>query len=112
MTVAERRALNKHYADLKTEMSIDTKQLSERSQVKALLANKLALERKLQKLQEENRIAEKRVNEERHSLTKLTDVNSGMRADIRAIETAIAALADKSYAFEMNWVRVGLKTCV
>lgn len=75
-------------------MSIDTKQLSERSQVKALQTNKAALERKLQRLNEENRAAEKRLLDERHQLAQLTDECKEMRTEIRAIDAAIAQHED------------------
>uniref|UniRef100_A0A8D8NKG1 Coiled-coil domain-containing protein 93 n=1 Tax=Culex pipiens TaxID=7175 RepID=A0A8D8NKG1_CULPI len=46
LTAEERDTLNRHYEDLKREMSIDTSQLSEQNKIKTILATKLALEKK------------------------------------------------------------------
>lgn len=96
LTAAERRALNKHYADLKMEMSIDTKQLSERSQIKALQTNKTALERKLHKLHDETRSVELRLQEEKQAVGQLLDETQSWRTEMRAIETANASMEDKT----------------
>lgn len=103
LTAAERHALNKHHADLRAEMSVDTRQLSERSQVKALQTNKAALERKLQRLNDENRTAEKRLLDERHQLAQLADECNQMRTEMRAIEVTIAKQEDKEYVFVANF---------
>lgn len=74
---------------MKSEMSIDTKQLSERNQLKILQATKQALERKLAKVLETNRILEKRVADEKHGLDLLTNEAKSVRAEIRQIDALI-----------------------
>lgn len=87
LTEMEKHALTKHYADLRSEMSVDVKQLSERSQIKTLETTKLALERKLQKIQEENRAMEKRFAEEKHSVDLKTAEGKEIKAEIRSFES-------------------------
>lgn len=85
LTDAEKVTLQKHYTDLKTELSIDTKQLSERSQVKALQNAKAALERKLKKIQDDNRGLDKRLADEKHVVEKMQTEGKELRAEIRAL---------------------------
>ncbi len=87
MTESEKNALTKHYADLRSEMSADVKQLSERSQIKNLETTKLALERKLQKIQEDNRAMEKRLAEEKHSVDLMISEGKDIKAEIRSFES-------------------------
>lgn len=87
MTEAEKNALTKHYAELRSEMSADVKQLSARSQIKNLETTKLALERKLQKIQEDNRAMEKRLADEKHSVDLLISEGKDIRAEIRSFES-------------------------
>lgn len=86
LTETEKNALTKHYADLRSEMSADVKQLSERSQIKNLETTKLALERKLQKIQEDNRAIEKRFAEEKHSVDLIIAEGKDLKAEIRSFE--------------------------
>ncbi|KAG4076761.1 hypothetical protein HA402_009107 [Bradysia odoriphaga] len=86
LTETEKHALTKHYAELRNEMSADVKQLSERSQIKNLETTKLALERKLQKIQEDNRAMEKRLAEEKHSVDLLISEGKDIKAEIRSFE--------------------------
>ena len=86
LTESEKNALTKHYADLRSEMSADVKQLSERSQIKNLETTKLALERKLQKIQEDNRAIEKRFAEEKHSVDVIIAEGKDLKAEIRSFE--------------------------
>ena len=67
-------------------MSIDTKQLSERSQIKTLQATKAALERNLQKIQESNRLLEKRLQDEKHVIEKITTEAKEIKAEIKNFE--------------------------
>lgn len=71
--------------DLKTEMSIDTKQLSERSQVKMLQSTKASLERKLKKIQEENHSLEKRLADEKYQMEKIAAECKELKGEIRAL---------------------------
>lgn len=67
-------------------MSIDTKQLSEHSQIKALTTNKQALERKVLKIQEDNRALDKRIAEEKHLLDKQIIESKEIKAEIRNLD--------------------------
>lgn len=82
---SDKKAISKHFNELKTEMAIDTKQLSEQNKIKTLLATKSILVRKLQKIQEENRNLELCINEERKNLNTI-------RADVEAIQEEICQL--------------------
>lgn len=86
LTETEKNALTKHYADLRSEMSVDVKQLSERSQIKNLESKKLVLERKLQKIQDDNRAMEKRYAEEKHSVDAILSEGKDIKAEIRSFE--------------------------
>lgn len=97
MTEAEKNALTKHYAELRNEMSADVKQLSERSQIKTLETTKLALERKLQKIQEDNRTMEKRLAEEKHSVDLIISEGKDIKAEIRSFESQDTK-CDRAYA--------------
>lgn len=66
-------------------MSIDTKQLSEHNRIKALLATKTMLEKKLQQMQEENRSIEHGLQEERKKLEVI-------RGDIENLKDEIGHL--------------------
>lgn len=82
---SDKKALSKHFAELKTEMSIDTKQLSEHNRIKALLATKTMLENKIQQTQEENRSIEHVLQEERKELETI-------RGDVENLKDEIARL--------------------
>lgn len=77
-------------------MSIDTKRLSEHSQVKALTTNKHALERKVLKIQEDNRALEKRLAEEKHLLEKQIIESKEIKTEIRNLDL-IDVPDDKKY---------------
>ncbi|XP_058818611.1 coiled-coil domain-containing protein 93 isoform X2 [Topomyia yanbarensis] len=64
----EREALNQHYEDLKREMSINTNQLSEQNKIKTMLATKLALEKKLDRIRNEGKQLQATVDEGRQDL--------------------------------------------
>ncbi|KAJ6641760.1 Coiled-coil domain-containing protein 93, partial [Pseudolycoriella hygida] len=87
LTETEKNALIKHYEDLRSEMSSDVKQLSERSKIKNLETTKAGMERKLQNMQEENRAMEKRFADEKHSVDLLTAEGKEIRAEIRSLES-------------------------
>lgn len=84
-TDLEKSALQNHYTELKLELSIDTKQLSERSQVKALQSTKASLERKLKKIQNDNRGLDKRLADEQNALDKILTEGKELRGEIRAL---------------------------
>lgn len=75
---------------MKSEMSIDTRQLSERNQLKVLQSTKQALERKLTTVLDTNRSLEKRVADETRGVDQLNSEAKAMRAEIRQIDALIA----------------------
>ncbi|XP_055378324.1 coiled-coil domain-containing protein 93 [Condylostylus longicornis] len=90
LTDSERTTIKKHYADLKHEMEIDTKQLSEQSQIKALETTKAALEKKLlrvrvenDELEEERRKVQKRIDDQ-------MDMEEKLKIEIKEFEKSEA----------------------
>lgn len=81
--------------ELKAEMSIDAKQLSERTQINALLATKNALEKKLQKIQDENRDLSAALNEEQKILDDIRGEAERIREEICQFEVAQSKAKDK-----------------
>lgn len=82
---SDKKALSKNFAELRVEMSIDTKQLSEHNQIKTLLATKAMLEKKLEQIQDENRNLEHNLRDEQKSMDKI-------RIDIENIKDEIGRL--------------------
>lgn len=76
-------------------MSIDTKQLSEHSQIKTLLTTKAALEKKLQKILDDNRSLEKNLIEERNVIEKLIEESEEIKSDIRKFDAIQVKDEDK-----------------
>lgn len=70
-------------------MAIDSKQLSERNQLKILQTTKQALERKLTNVLESNRTLEKRIAGEKHEIDQLANEAKALRAEIRQIDESI-----------------------
>lgn len=99
LSAAERCALAKNQAELKAELAIDTKLLSERSQVKVLHARKQALERKLTKVQDDNRALDKRLADERHTVDKLIADAKEIRSELKKLDHKIDVDSDKKYEF-------------
>lgn len=87
----------KNLTELKTEMSIDTKQLSEQNTIKTLLATKSILEKKLQKVQEENRCLEANLKEERQHLNKIDSEVDAIKDEIRQLDAVEIKATDKKY---------------
>lgn len=85
----------KNFTELMSEMSIDTKQLSEQSQIKTLLATKTILEKKLHKIQENNRLLEHTIKDERDSVEQLTNEIKGIKADIENFDATEIKFKDK-----------------
>ena len=95
----DKKNLLKNIAELKTEMSIDTKQLSEQNTIKTLLATKSILDKKLQKVQEENRCLEANLKEERQNLDKIDSEVDAIKDQIRQLDAVEIKATDKKYAF-------------
>lgn len=95
MTDAERQLISKNFMELKAEMSIDAKQLSERTQINALLATKTALEKKLQKIQDENRDLSAALHEEQKVLDDIRGEAEKIREEIGQFEVAQSKAKDK-----------------
>lgn len=84
-------------------MSIDTKQLSEQNTIKTLLATKTMLDKKLQKVQEENRNLEANLKEEQQNLDKLdTDVDT-IKDEIRQLDSVEIKATDKKYGIIFSY---------
>lgn len=83
--------------ELKTEMSIDTKQLSEQNTIKTLSVTKTILDKKLQQIQEENRNLELNMKEERLNLNKLGSELDTIKDEIRQLDAVEITYTDKKY---------------
>lgn len=94
-TESDKKTLSKNMADLKSEMSIDTKQLSEQNKIKTLLVTKAILEKKHQQIQDENRSLEVILKEEqRNASTALSEVES-LKAEIRQLDAIESKASDE-----------------
>lgn len=87
----------KNLAELKTEMSIDTKQLSERNTIKTLLVTKNILDKKLQQIQEENRNLEMSLKEEQLNLNKVCNEAESLKEEISKLDAVECKATDKKY---------------
>lgn len=82
-------------AELRTEMSIDTKQLSERNKIKTLLVTKGILDKKLQQIQEENRNLEMCMKEEQLNLTKVCNDVESLKEEVHQLDAVECKAIDK-----------------
>lgn len=87
MSDAEQKAVLKHYNDLKMEMSVDTKQLSEQSKIKALMATKIALEKKLQKIEVDNRELERKAEEGKRAIDEMDKEKKRIENEIKEFDS-------------------------
>lgn len=97
LTETDRKAMSKHFSELKKEMSFDTKQLSEQSKLKTLLATKVALEKKLQKMQDDNRALERSLSEEKQMVDKVVADSEEIKADIQKFDAIEIKDEEKEY---------------
>lgn len=95
LTEAERKTISKNFNELKTEMSIDTKQLSQQRQIRTLQTTKTILEKKLQEIQENNHVLERNVNEERKLIDALIAESEDLKEDIRKFNAIQAQVKDE-----------------
>ncbi|XP_038111886.1 coiled-coil domain-containing protein 93 isoform X3 [Culex quinquefasciatus] len=86
LTAEERDTLNRHYEDLKREMSIDTSQLSEQNKIKTILATKLALEKKLNRVKSHNDQLRQVVQSERDQLELVRQEKESLEQDINNLD--------------------------
>lgn len=86
LTDAERTALTQHYEDLKREMSIDTSQLSEQNKIKTILATKLALEKKLDRVKASNSKLKNALQQEQADLDGMMDLKDSLEAEIHNLD--------------------------
>lgn len=84
-------------AELKTEMSIDTKQLSEQNKIKTLLVTKAILEKKQQQIQEENRSLEVILKEEQRNATKALSEVDKLKEEIRQLDAIETKATDEKW---------------
>ncbi|XP_055598049.1 coiled-coil domain-containing protein 93 [Uranotaenia lowii] len=83
---SDRAALNQHYEDLKREMAIDTSQLSEQNKIKTILATKLALEKKLQRVKVANQSQKDKLEHERRQLEQAKNDRAILEAEIHNLD--------------------------
>lgn len=76
-------------------MLFDTKQLSEQGKVKTLLAAKAALEKKLLKIQEDNRVMERTLNEEKQTIEQIVGESEEIKAEITKFDSIVIKDEDK-----------------
>uniref|UniRef100_A0A1Q3F9J8 Coiled-coil domain-containing protein 93 n=1 Tax=Culex tarsalis TaxID=7177 RepID=A0A1Q3F9J8_CULTA len=86
LTAEERDSLNRHYEDLKREMSIDTSQLSEQNKIKTILATKLALEKKLRRVKSHNDQLREVLQSERDQLELVRQEKQSLEQDINNLD--------------------------
>lgn len=77
------------------EMSIDTKQLSEQNTIKTLLTTKAILDKKLTQMQEENRILESNMKDERQNLSKISNEVDAITDEIQKLDAVEIKATDK-----------------
>lgn len=94
LTEAEKKTVSKNFAELKTEMSIDTKQLSQQRQIRQLQTTKSILEKKLLAIQENNHSLERSSNDERKRIDALNAESEDLKEDIRKFNAIQAQVKD------------------
>lgn len=77
-------------------MTFDTKQLSEQSKIKSLLATRAALEKKLLRIQDDNRTLERNYNEEKQQIDKLVAESEEIKADITNFDSVEIKAEEKA----------------
>ena len=82
LSEAQQFELAKHYENLKNEMIIDSKELSERNKTKALEATIQALEKKLQRVTTENEQLETEINEENQKYEEIQKEKEDIKQQI------------------------------
>lgn len=87
LTEEERQDLVKHYENLKLEMMIDAKELSEQNKIKNLEAMEAVLEKRLQRIIQENEtlLTEMKQDGDQHEFLKKE--KEGIVAEMRRLET-------------------------
>lgn len=90
----DKAALLKHYADLKEEMEIDTKLLSEQSQVKALENTKAVLDKKLLRVKQDNQELNQELEKQKVKLQEQEKLEKDLMIEIKEFEK-IEAKSDK-----------------
>lgn len=83
LTNVEKNLLSKHFVELKAEMSIDAKHLTEQSQINTLQTTKTILEKKLRKTLEENNALTETLNETKKTLENLNLEMEEIENDIK-----------------------------
>lgn len=86
MTEEERQEIAKHYENLKLEMLTDVKQLSEQNKTKHLEAMAAALEKRLQRIENENEILSHDVEIQRNELDTLNDEHDKIVEKMQGLE--------------------------
>lgn len=88
--------MSKHLIELKKEMLFDTKHFSEQGKVKTLLVAKTALEKKLIKIQDDNRAMDRTLNEQKEAIEQILVESEEIKADITKFDSIVIKNEDKS----------------
>ncbi|KAG5678485.1 hypothetical protein PVAND_008154 [Polypedilum vanderplanki] len=86
LTEEEREEIVKHYENLKREMFIDAKQLSEQNQVKNLESMEVALEKRLQRIMQENEEITNEMKIESDNLEVIRNESFELSNEIKRLE--------------------------
>jgi hypothetical protein len=86
LTEEERQEIAKHYENLKIEMMIDAKELSEQNKIKHLEAMETALEKKLQRIVEENEVLLSDTKKDCDKFESLRNENESIVAEMQRLE--------------------------
>lgn len=86
LTEEERQELSKHYENLKQELMIDAKELSEQNKLKQLETTESALEKRLQRIVEENEVLSKEVKQDCDVYEKLRRENEAIIDEMTRLE--------------------------
>lgn len=86
LTEEERQEIAKHYENLKMEMMIDAKELSEQNKIKNLEAMELALEKRLQRVTQENEDLSLEVKKQSEQHEGVKNENEAILEEMRRLE--------------------------
>lgn len=81
--------MHQHYVEFKEEMEIDVRELSEQSQLKALEATEVALEKKVQRVRAENKEFEIELKQIKDKVADLDNTKAKLEAEIAESEKHI-----------------------
>lgn len=86
LTEEEKQEIMKHYENLKLEILIDAKQLSEQNKIKTLEAMEIALEKRLQRITQENEVLSNELKIEGDKFEALRQENNSLEEEMKRLE--------------------------